>query len=185
MSKVLKVPRPATFISLTGFMGVGKSRIGRELARALLLHFIDLDRYIERRTGLSIPDIFRYLGEEAFRRMEREAVAELVGKDYLVLSLGGGTFMDPESRQALLGKGPVVALWASPETILERVARKPGQRPLLQGEDPLGRIRTLLEQRAPIYREAPIQVSTEGRSVEAVVAEIVEKLWAYAKDRGA
>lgn len=110
----LEVPRPATFVTLTGFMGVGKSRIGRELARALMLHFIDLDRYIERRTGISIPDIFRHLGEEAFRRMEKEAVRELVGKDYLVLSLGGGTFMDPESQKALLGRGPVVALWASP-----------------------------------------------------------------------
>lgn len=121
-------------------MGVGKSRIGRELARALMLHFIDLDRYIERRTGISIPDIFRHLGEEAFRRMEKEAVRELVGKDYLVLSLGGGTFMDPESQKALLGRGPVVALWASPETILERAMRKPGERPLLQVENPLERI---------------------------------------------
>lgn len=173
-----------TFVSLTGFMGVGKSRIGRELARALLLHFIDLDRFIERRMGLSIPDIFRYLGEEAFRQMEREAVAELVGKDHLVLSLGGGTFIDPNNRRALLERGPVVALWASPETILERVGRKPGERPLLQGEDPLGRVQSLLEARAPIYREAPIQVSTDGRAVEEVVAEIVARLWRYAQDRG-
>ncbi|AEV15678.1 MAG: shikimate kinase [Thermus sp.] len=181
----LEVPRPATFVSLTGFMGVGKSRIGRELARALMLHFIDLDRYIERRTGLPIPDIFRHLGEEAFRRMEKEAVRELVGKDYLVLALGGGTFVDPENRQALLHRGPVVALWASPETILERATRKPGERPLLQVENPLERIRTLLQARTPIYREAHVHVSTDHRRVEEVVAEIVEKLWAYAEARGA
>jgi len=181
----LEVPRPATFVTLTGFMGVGKSRIGRELARALMLHFIDLDRYIERRTGISIPDIFRHLGEEAFRRMEKEAVRELVGKDYLVLSLGGGTFMDPESQKALLGRGPVVALWASPETILERAMRKPGERPLLQVENPLERIRTLLEARAPVYRKAHIHVSTDGRRVEEVVEEIVEKLWRHAQARGA
>ncbi|WP_135256905.1 shikimate kinase [Thermus caldilimi] len=177
----LEIPRPATFISLTGFMGVGKSRIGRELARALMLHFIDLDRYIERRTGLSIPDIFRHLGEEAFRQMEREAVQELLGKEYLVLSLGGGTFMDPENRKKLLARGPVVALWASPETILERAIRKPGERPLLQVENPLERIRTLLEARTPIYREAHVHVSTDNRKVEEVVEEIVEKLWSYAK----
>ncbi|WP_038059102.1 shikimate kinase [Thermus amyloliquefaciens] len=177
----LEVPRPATFVSLTGFMGVGKSRIGWELARALMLHFIDLDRYIERRTGLSIPDIFRHLGEEAFRRMEKEAVRELVAKDFLVLSLGGGTFVDPENRAMLLGRGPVVALWASPETILERATRKPGQRPLLQVENPLERIRTLLEARRPIYQEAHIHVSTDGRKVEEVVEEIVEKLWSHAK----
>jgi len=158
----LEIPRPATFISLTGFMGAGKSRIGRELARTLMLHFIDLDRYIERRTGLSIPDIFRHLGEEAFRQMEREAVQELLGKEYLVLSLGGGTFVDPENRRKLLARGPVVALWASPETILER-------------------IRTLLEARTPIYREAHVHVSTDNRKVEEVVEEIVEKLWSYAK----
>jgi shikimate kinase len=181
----LEVPRPATFVTLTGFMGVGKSRIGRELSRALMLHFIDLDRYIERRTGLSIPDIFRHLGEEAFRRMEREAVRELAGKDYLVLSLGGGTFVDPENRKVLLERGPVVALWASPETILERTLRKPGERPLLQVEDPLERIRALLEARTPVYREAHIHVSTDRRKVEEVVAEIVEKLWRHAKARGA
>ncbi|WP_413217381.1 shikimate kinase [Thermus oshimai] len=181
----IEVPRPATFVSLTGFMGVGKSRVGRELARALMLHFIDLDRFIERRTGLSIPDIFRYLGEEAFRRLEKEAVAELSEKDHLVLSLGGGTFVDLENRARLLARGPVVALWASPRTILERVARKPGERPLLQGEDPLGRIEALLQARAPIYQEAHIHVTTEGRRVEEVVEEIVEALWRYAKARGA
>ncbi|GLV47830.1 shikimate kinase [Thermus sp. LT1-2-5] len=177
----LEVPRPATFVSLTGFMGVGKSRIGRELARTLMLHFIDLDRYIERRTGLSIPDIFRHLGEETFRRMEKEAVRELVAKDFLVLSLGGGTFVDPESRSLLLARGPVVALWASPETILERATRKPGERPLLQVENPLERIRALLEARTPIYQEAHVHVSTDHRQVEEVVEEIVAKLWAYAE----
>ncbi|TBH17428.1 shikimate kinase [Thermus thermamylovorans] len=177
----LEVPRPATFVSLTGFMGVGKSRIGRELARALLLHFIDLDRYIERRTGLSIPDVFRHLGEEAFRRMEKEAVRELIAKDFLVLSLGGGTFVDPENRALLLARGPVVALWASPKTILERATRRPGERPLLQVENPLERIRTLLEAREAIYREAHVHVSTDGRRVEEVVEEILEKLWSHAE----
>ena len=183
MRRVLDIPRPATFVSLTGFMGVGKSRIGRELAQALMLHFIDLDRYIERRTGLSIPEIFRHLGERAFRRMEKEMVAELANKDFLVLALGGGSFMDPETRSRLLARGPVVALWASPETILERVARKPGQRPLLEGEEPLERIRRLLKEREPLYREAPIHVLTEGRRPKEVVEEIVQELWKYARRR--
>jgi shikimate kinase len=183
MKRVLDIPRPATFVSLTGFMGVGKSRIGRELAQALMLHFIDLDRYIERRTGLSIPEIFRHLGEGAFRQMEKEAVAELVEKDFLVLSLGGGTFVDAENRRRLLARGPVVALWASPETILERVARKPGQRPLLEGEDPLERVRRLLKEREPVYREAQIHVVTEGQRPKEVVERIVRELWKYARGR--
>ncbi|RIH87961.1 Shikimate kinase [Calidithermus terrae] len=179
--RVLEVDRPATWIALTGFMGVGKSRIGRELARELMLHFIDLDGYIERETGLSIPDIFTHLGEETFRRLESEAVAELVQKDYLVLSLGGGTFTRPENRERLLARGPVIALWASPETILERVSRRPGQRPLLMDADPLARIRQLMEQRQEIYRQATIHASTDGREVHDVVQELIEKLWDYAE----
>jgi len=183
--KRIEVARPVTWVALTGFMGVGKTRIGRELARELLLHFVDLDRLIERETGLAIPDIFRYLGEETFRRLEREAVAELVGKDYMVVSLGGGTFIDPENRRRLLHRGPVVALWASPETILERVSRRPGKRPLLNSEDPLGRIKRLLTERADLYREAPIHVESEGRSPRETARAIVEELWRWRAHRGA
>ena len=100
---MLEIDRPTDWVALTGFMGVGKSRIGRELAREMMLHFIDLDRYIERQTGLSIPDIFRHLGEPTFRQLESEAVAELVQKDYLVLSLAGAA-ADP--LQDGLGAGP-------------------------------------------------------------------------------
>jgi len=183
--KRIEVARPTTWVALTGFMGVGKTRIGRELARELMLHFVDLDRLIERETGLAIPDIFRYLGEATFRRLEREAVAELVTKDYLVVSLGGGTFVDPENRRRLLARGPVVALWASPETILERVRRRPGKRPLLEGADPLERIRKLFAERADLYREAPIHVESEGRSPKETAQAIVEELWRLHADRGA
>lgn len=178
---MLHIDRPTTWVSLTGFMGVGKSRIGRELAHELMLHFIDLDGYIERETGLTIADIFRHLGEETFRRLEAEAVGELVQKDFMVLSLGGGTFVSPENREKLLNRGIVVALWASPETIFERVGRKPGKRPMLEGEDPLGRIQQMFLQREPIYRQAHIHVSTDGRRVQEVVKEIIEKLWDYTK----
>lgn len=179
---MLHVDRPTTWVTLTGFMGVGKSRIGRELAHRLMLHFIDLDGYIERETGLTIADIFRHLGEETFRRLEAEAVGELVHKDFLVLSLGGGTFVSPENREKLLRRGIVVALWASPETILERVSRKPGKRPMLEGvtgEDPLSRVQRMFSAREPIYRQAHIHVSTDGRRVQEVVEEIIEKLWDY------
>ncbi len=182
--KRIEVERPVTWVALTGFMGVGKTRIGRELARELMLHFVDLDRLIERETGLSIPDIFRYLGEETFRKLEREAVRELVEKDYLVVSLGGGTFVDPENRRRLLGRGPVVALWASPETILERVRRRPGKRPLLAGPDPLEKIKRLLSERADLYRQAPIHVQSEGRSPKETAEAIVEELWRWRADRG-
>ncbi|MER3483646.1 MAG: shikimate kinase [Meiothermus sp.] len=189
---MLEIERPTTWVALTGFMGVGKSRIGRELARELMLHFIDLDRYIERETGLSIPDIFRHLGEGTFRQLEAEAVAELTHKDFLVLSLGGGTFVNAENRERLLRRGPVVSLWASPETIHERVSRRPGQRPILENTDPtetkdmatlaFERIQKLLLEREGIYRQATIHVSTDGRRVPDVVDEIIEKLWDYADE---
>lgn len=178
---MLEVERPATWVALTGFMGVGKSRIGRELARELMLHFIDLDRYIEREMGLSIADIFRHLGEPTFRQLEVEAVNELTQKDFLVLSLGGGTFVNAENRQRLLRRGPVVALWASPETIFERVSRRPGQRPILDSSDPFERIQKLLVERETIYRQATLHVSTDGRRIPDVVDEIIERLWDYAE----
>ncbi len=175
----IEVPRPTTWVALTGFMGVGKTRIGRELARELMLHFVDLDRLIERETGLAIPDIFRFLGEAYFRKLEREAVRELVRQDYLVVSLGGGTFVDAENRRLLLARGPVVALWASPETILERVRRKPGKRPLLEGQDPLLKIRRLLKEREAFYREASIHVESEGRTPRETAEAIVRELWRW------
>jgi len=178
---MLQIERPANWVALTGFMGVGKSRIGRELARALMLHFIDLDRYIERKTGLSVADIFRHLGEPTFRQLEAEAVSELTQKDYLVLSLGGGTFVNPENRQKLLQRGPVVALWASPSTIFERVSRYPGRRPVLDNPDPFKRIQQLLAEREPIYRQATIHVSTDSRRIPDVVDEIIQNLWKYAE----
>jgi shikimate kinase len=180
---MLEIDRPSRWVTLTGFMGVGKSRIGRELARELMLHFIDLDGYIERETGLSIPDIFRHLGEPTFRGLETEAVTELVQKDFLVLSLGGGTFVNAENRQKLLDRGPVVALWASPETIYERVSRRPGQRPILALENPLQRIRDLLAERQHLYQQATLQVSTDGRKIGDVVEEIIERLWDYADSK--
>ena len=180
----LEVERPTTWVALTGFMGVGKTRIGRELAKELMLHFIDLDRLIERETGLAIPDIFRYLGEEYFRKLEREAVRELVTKDYLVVSLGGGTFIDEENRKLLLARGPVVALWASPETIFERVKKRPGKRPLLEAKDPLRRIKNLLKERERLYKEAPIHVESEGRSPKETAQVIVEELWRWRASSG-
>lgn len=177
---MLKVNRPTNWVALTGFMGVGKSRIGRDLAHELMLHFIDLDGYIERSTGLAISDIFVHMGQDTFRRLERESLEEVSQKDYLVVSLGGGTFIDPTNRERLLQRGPVVALWASPDTIYERVIRKPGQRPILNDPNPRARIEALLAERTPIYQQAHIHVSTDGRRVSEVVSEIVQKLWNHA-----
>lgn len=168
---------PVSWVAMVGFMGTGKSRIGYELARALALHFVDTDKVIERVSGLSIPQIFEVFGEATFRAYEEEMVERVTRLDGVVVSCGGGTFINPLNRARLLGRGPVVALRASPETIYRRTRRFP--RVLLEVPDPIGRIVELLTLRAPAYAQAPIQVSTDGRHSRDVVAEVVARLVAW------
>jgi shikimate kinase len=176
------IERPVSWVALVGFMGTGKSRIGWELSRALALHFFDTDKVIERVAGLTVAQIFEVYGEPTFRAYESETVERCTQLDQAVISCGGGTFANAENRSRLLERGPVVALSASPETILERTKRSP--RVLLQVPDPLAKIEELLAVRKPFYDQAPIQVSTDGRLRREVVQEIVEKLtvWYEARD---
>jgi shikimate kinase len=173
----LEIARPVSWVALVGFMGTGKSRIGWELSRSLALHFFDTDKVIEHIVGLSVTQIFETHGEKTFRAFETETVDRCVALEQAVISCGGGTFASEHNRAKLLTRGPVVALSASPETILERTRRSP--RVLLQVADPLAKIRELLALREPFYAEAPIQVSTDGRLRRDVVAEIIEKLEAW------
>ena len=174
LGEPIKLDRPVDWVALVGFMGTGKSRIGWELSRALALHFFDTDKVIEKVAGLTVAQIFEAYGEPTFRAYESETVERCIALNEAVISCGGGTFNNSENRAKLLARGPVVALSASPETILERTKRSP--RVLLQVPDPLGKIRELLEIRKPFYDQAPIQVSTDGRLRREVVQEIVEKL---------
>ncbi|MFN3265566.1 MAG: shikimate kinase [Deinococcales bacterium] len=173
----LQIERPVSWVALVGFMGTGKSRIGWELSRTLALHFFDTDKVIERVAGLTVAQIFEVYGEPTFRAFESETVERCVHLDEAVISCGGGTFANAENRARLLARGPVVALSASPETILERTRRSP--RVLLQVPNPLAKIEELLSVRKPFYDQAPIQVSTDGRLRREVVQEIVQKLEAW------
>ena len=152
---------------LVGFMGTGKSSIGRELARNLGYRFLDSDAWIEEREGRPVREIFAAEGEEYFREREADFVREHPGRG-CVVACGGGLVTQPGRLAALQEKGVVVALYASPETIHQRTSRN-RNRPLLQVEDPLGRIRELLAEREPYYREVPLGVSTDGRSLGEVV----------------
>ncbi len=176
MSRLHTLERPATWIALAGFMGTGKSRIGWELSRRLSLNFIDTDRVIERVSCMRIPDIFELYGEAVFREYETEIVRRCLRLDEVVISTGGGTVMRPENRQMLKGRGPVLVLTASPETIYKRTRRH--KRPLLEIGNPEGRIRELMSARKAAYDDAgSMQVSTDGRRSEDVVEEIVRELW--------
>ncbi len=163
-------------IYLIGPMGAGKSTIGRRLAEMLGLEFDDTDHEIRRRTGVDIPTVFDFEGEEGFRRREKGVVEDLTQRDGLVLATGGGVVLDPDNRRLLSSHGFVVYLHCSPEQQFRRTERD-RNRPLLQTEDPQARLRDLMAEREPIYRElADLVVTTEKRSAAAVAQEIARKL---------
>lgn len=157
-------------------MGAGKSTVGRQLAEALGYEFRDSDQEIQRRTGVDIPTIFEFEGEEGFRKRERGVVEELAQEDGIVLATGGGVVLTPENRQQLAARGFVIYLHCSPEQQFARTARDRG-RPLIDTDDPQQRLRELMAEREPIYRQvADMVVSTERRGTVSVVKEIRRRL---------
>ena len=157
-------------------MGAGKTTIGRNLANQLGLTFTDSDQEIQKRTGVDIPTIFEYEGEQGFRDREQAVIDELTQRDHVVLATGGGAVVRPLNRQNLSARGIVVYLQCSPEQQYERTYRDK-KRPLIQTEDPLGRLRELMAERESLYREAAdYTVSTEGRSASTVARDILEQV---------
>jgi shikimate kinase len=153
---------------LVGMMGAGKTTVGRSLARRLKLRFFDSDQEIEARCGVKIPVIWEIEGEAGFRAREAQAIAELSMLDGIVLA--------KENRALLSARGTVVYLRATPEHLYERV-RQDRNRPLLAGDDPLGRLRELYRERDPLYREvADIVVDTGRQSVQVLARALLEQL---------
>lgn len=165
-------------ISLTGFMGSGKSRVGRALSEALGWDFIDLDRYIEHKIGKSVPEIFQE-GEEHFRAVEAEAVRDVVtmrqitGED-LVLALGGGTLTIGAIRELILDSTSCVFLRTDLDEIIRRLGTRSKSRPLFNGKF---EIEDLLDSRTPVYEMARYSVRTDGKTPEAVAEEILAFLF--------
>ena len=161
-------------IVLTGFMGTGKTSVGRSLAGRLGRRFVDTDESIAEAHG-SIPEIFAARGEAGFRALERQLAEELSGRRGLIVSTGGGMLLVPETRAVLEASGRVFCLTAEPSTIVQRVrADGLATRPLLAGDDPAERIRALLAERAASYA-AFESVVTDGREVDEIVDEIVRR----------
>lgn len=163
-------------IVLTGFMGTGKSVVGRRLAERLSLPFVDLDQAIEAAAEMPISEIFATEGEPGFRRRERELIASIANQRNGVIATGGGAILDPENAGHLKAGAILVCLVAEPAVILQRLESDTG-RPLLQGSDRLGRIRELLEQRGPAYAQADMFIETSGVDVEEIVNRIVCHLY--------
>ena len=180
-------------IILVGFMGTGKTTIGRALADQLKRDFVDMDAELETRAGKPIPRIFAEDGEEVFRRMERDLVVELsrrpvrhlvrrsLGKDgslgdggsNLVIAAGGGVVLNPDNIRDFSATGHVICLKATPDEILSRVSGS-NHRPLLEQGNKEERIRNLFQQRQPFYDVIPCQVDTTGKTVCEVVAEVLQ-----------
>lgn len=166
---------PAHAIALTGFMGTGKSTVGRLLAEQCNLEFVDTDGIIEARAGCSIAEIFECRGEEHFRELETEALVEALQVSGRVISTGGGMLLRDRNRDLLRDAGPILCLHADAATIVERTAGD-GERPLLQVEDPAGRIEAMLAERADCYARADHHVDTSGLSPEEVATKVAEIL---------
>jgi len=162
-------------IVLTGFMGVGKTEIGRAIAARLGRPFVDMDEMLIARFGMDIPTVFRSLGEAAFREAEAQLCRELAAQRGLVISTGGGALVSEANRQAFQHTGLVVCLSCAPEVIIQRIGQDPN-RPMLQGDEPGARITTLLAQRKPAYDAIPYQLDTTCLTVEQAVDAILE-LW--------
>ena len=172
-------------IILVGPMGAGKSTIGRQLSTVLKKEFKDSDHEIIARTGASIPLIFEIEGEEGFRKREAAMIDELTQLNDIVLATGGGAVLREENRTRLKERGVVIYLYASLDQLFERTSRD-RNRPLLQTEDPRGKLEQLMTQRDPLYREvADMVVHTDDRSIKSVVKEILIRLEQEPKYQGA
>lgn len=166
-------------------MGAGKSTIGRQLSTVLKKEFKDSDHEIIARTGASIPLIFEIEGEEGFRKREAAMIDELTQLDDIVLATGGGAVLREENRARLMERGVVIYLYASLDQLFERTSRD-RNRPLLQTDDPRGKLEHLMTERDPLYREvADMVVHTDDRSIKSVVKEILVRLEREPKYRSA
>jgi shikimate kinase len=161
-------------LALIGFMGTGKSSVGRLIAERLRFEFVDTDDCIEAQAGKPITQIFAEVGEAAFRELERELVRSFEGRKHAVIATGGGLAANPGCLDSLKTHALVVCLWASPETIWKRV-RQQTHRPLLQTADPKERIRLLLAERERFYRQADILLNTEWRSPRQLALAVVHQ----------
>ena len=170
----MSADRQIVNLALIGFMGVGKSSVGRMAAMHLRYDFVDTDEFIEKRAGKSITRIFAEDGEPAFRELERQLVADMAGWRHRVIATGGGLAANPANLEAMRKHALVVCLWATAEAIYARV-RSQAHRPLLHGPDPQGKIRALLEERTPVYKQADVLVNTAYRSVPEVVQQVLHQ----------
>lgn len=162
-------------IVLVGLMGAGKSSVGWRLAKELGLPFVDVDKVIEEREGLSVSDLFELAGEPYFRKREKEIITELLEGKPCVMAPGGGAFMDRDIRKLIKKKSVSIWLNADFEVLLDRVSRR-NTRPLLEKGNKAEILRTLYDKRSPVYAEADITVKSDDGPHHRVVKCILQQL---------
>jgi shikimate kinase len=177
-AKALKVPRT---IVLIGLMGAGKSCIGRRLATALGLKFVDADAEVERAAGCTIEEIFERHGEAAFRDGERRVIERLLGQAVQVLATGGGSFMNSMTRAAIHEQAISVWLRADLDLLLKRTGRR-NNRPLLKRGDPRAILKGLMAERYPVYSEADIVVDSVDGPPEITVERVRAAVEGYVEN---
>lgn len=174
-AKSAPLPVPPRSLVLVGMMGAGKSAVGRRLAAAFGLPFVDADDEIEAAAGCSISDIFALHGEAAFRDGERRVIARLLKQPVSVLATGGGAFMDARIRDVIKSSGISIWLKADLETLWQRVRRR-SHRPLLNTENPKQTLESLMKTRYPVYAEADITVVSSDGPLDETVDQVIAKL---------
>lgn len=184
MSEAESIPAHRRTIALIGLMGVGKSTVGRRLAKRLHLPFVDGDVEIEAAAGMTVADIFAQLGEPEFRAGEARVMKRLLEGPRTVLATGGGAALNPETRALLKRRAVTVWMRADLQVVAQRVLRR-DTRPLLRGRDPLETLTALAEARYPVYAEADLTVDVAGGAHAQAVEAILKALRAHWAAEGA
>ena len=167
------------FIVLVGLMGAGKTSLGRRLAKATGLPFVDSDIEIERAAGCSIPEIFERYGEDEFRSGERRVIERILEGERAIVATGGGAFMDEHTRALLRAKAIIVWLRADLDTLVRRTKRR-NDRPLLKTGDPRDVLRRLMDERYPVYGQADIIIDVEDEPPKETTARLLARLVSFA-----
>lgn len=167
-------------IILIGYMGCGKSTVGKRLSYARRTPFLDTDKLIERKVNMTISELFEKEGEEYFRDLETNCIKDLLKENgQYIIAVGGGLALREENRRLLKELGTVIYLQANWETIYERV-KKDTTRPLLQGDNPQEKIRSMMAKRAPIYQSAAdIIIDVDNKSYEEIIENIQQQVEAF------
>jgi len=165
-------------VVFVGLMGAGKTAIGRKVAQALGIPFVDSDHEIESVSRMSIPELFERYGEPEFRALEQRVIERLVHEGPRIVSTGGGAFMNAQTRAVISDHGVSIWLRADLDLLMERVAKKQN-RPLLKNPDPRGVMRKLMSDRYPVYALADLTVETRDARREVIAGEVLDALRAH------